>query len=75
VSTNTRNRGVCSKAKSKYNGVTLDEKSGRWRTTIWFNKTTKYIGSFTEEIKAAEAFNNFCKEHKLNRELNTIAEA
>lgn len=73
-SENTRNREVCKKATSQYNGVRLHEKSGKWQVSVWFNRTTKHLGTFTDEILAAKAFNDFCKENKLNRELNILEE-
>lgn len=73
-SSNTRNRDVCRKAKSKFNGVYLDSRSGKYTASIWFYGKTKHLGTFTEEILAALEFNKFCIEHNLNRELNIITE-
>lgn len=73
-SANTRNREVCRQATSKYNGVRFHEKSGKFLASVWFNRKTVHLGTFTEETKAALAFNQFCKENCLNRELNLIEE-
>ena len=73
-STNTRNRNVCREATSQFNGVLFNKKTGRYISQIWFNRKTHYLGSFTEETAAALAFNQFCKENCLNRELNLIEE-
>ena len=74
-SCNTRNREVCRQATSKYNGVRFDKKTGKYLACIWFNRKTKHLGTFTEETEAALAFNQFCLENNLNRELNKIVEA
>lgn len=74
-SSNTRNREVCRTAKSKFNGVTAHQPSGKWQASAWLNGKNKYIGLFAAEIEAALAFNKFCLENKLNRELNLIEEA
>lgn len=73
-SCNTRNREVCRSSTSRYNGV-LKTKTGTFIASIWFNRKTVYLGTFTEETKAALAFNQFCLENNLNRELNQIVEA
>lgn len=73
-STNTRNREVCRQSGSKYNGVTVHPTTGNFVASIWHNRKTVYLGTFTEETKAALAFNQFCKENCLNRELNLIEE-
>ena len=73
-STNTRNREVCRRASSQYNGVHWDIKLGRWKASIWHERKTKSLGYFTEETEAAKAFNSFCTSNNLNRELNIIVE-
>lgn len=73
-SCNTRNREVCRAATSKYNGVIYSKDAGSFIASIWFNGKTKYLGSFKEEVHAAQAFNTFCIENRLNRELNLIEE-
>ena len=73
-SANTRNREVCRQSGSRYNGVIAHPKTGNFIASIWHNRKTVYLGTFTEETKAALAFNQFCKENCLNRELNLIEE-
>lgn len=70
---NTRNREVCRRATSKYNGV-QKTKTGTYKASAWFERKTVYLGTFKEEVKAAQAFNKFCSENRLNRELNLIEE-
>ena len=41
---------------------------------VWFEKSNKFLGYFVEEVTAAQAFNTFCIENRLNRELNLIEE-
>jgi len=72
-SLNTRSRDYSLKAKSKYNGV-FPINSARYQVNVFINGKTKHIGIFTEEIAAAKAFNQFCIDNNLNRELNTITE-
>jgi len=72
-SLNTRSRDYSLKAKSKYNGV-FPINNARYQVNIFINGKTKHIGIFTEEIDAAKAFNQFCIDNNLNRELNTITE-
>lgn len=73
-SCNTRNREVCRSATSSYNGV-QKTKTGAFIASAWFNRKTVYLGTYTDETKAALAFNQFCIENNLNRELNKIVEA
>ena len=73
-SSNTRNREICRQASSQYNGVHWNARLGRWKASIYFEGTTKFLGHFTEEIEAAKAFNTFCLSNNLNRELNIIVE-
>ena len=73
-SANTRNREVCKQATSKYNGVRLNEQSGKYLASVWMNRKTVHLGTFVKETEAALAFNRFCIENSLNRELNLIEE-
>ena len=74
-SCNTRNREVCMRATSKYNGVRFNESSGKYLACVQVEGKSKHLGTFTEETHAALAFNRFCLENGLNRELNLIEEA
>ena len=73
-SANTRNREVCRNASSHYNGVYYYKKSGRWVSCVTHNRKTVYLGTFVTDTAAALAFNQFCIENNLNRELNKIKE-
>ena len=71
-SENTRNRDYCREATSKYNGVM--KKKDRWQVNVYLEGKTKHIGIFLCEHTAARAFNQFCIDNNLNRELNIISE-
>lgn len=43
---------------SKYRGVCWDKKSGKWQAATKNKKKFVYLGSFTSEQKAAEAYDN-----------------
>jgi hypothetical protein len=73
-SLNTRNREYSVKAKSQYNGVIPIKNGTKYQTNIFINGKTKHIGIFTDEKEAAKAFNEFCIQNNLKRELNIIAE-
>ena len=73
-SMNTRSRAYSKEAKSKYNGVHPIKDSAKYQCNIFINGKTKHIGTFLKETEAAKAFNQFCIEHSLNRELNIIEE-
>jgi len=73
-SLNTRSRAYSKQAKSKYNGV-IPINNAKFQVNIFINGKTKHIGVFTEETKAAQAFNEFCIQYNLKRELNIITEA
>ena len=74
-SMNIRNSLSSLNARSKYNGVYLPKGRYLWKAQIKVNKVSIYIGSFKKETEAAKAFNQFCIEHNLDRELNIIEEA
>jgi len=44
-------------SKSKYVGVTWDNKSLKWRARIWKDGVRHHLGLFTKEEDAAEAYN------------------
>lgn len=51
------------KSHSKYKGVSLHKKSGRWRARLRFKKTEIFIGYFDSEVAAAAAYNKSAKKH------------
>jgi len=73
-SVNTRNRDACRNAASQYNGVYKDRRTGKWYTRVWVEDKLVHLGTFIEETEAARAFNQFCIELSLSRELNHITE-
>lgn len=61
-------RKNCSKDKkgsSKYTGVFL-YKPNKWRASITINNKKKHIGTFTDELKAANAYKKALEEYKNN---------
>lgn len=73
-SSNTRNRDVCRESASQYNGVYFDTRSSKWYSRVQLYDELVNLGTFIKETEAAKAFNEFCIEHNLNRELNIIEE-
>lgn len=69
-SSNTRNRDVCRKSSSKYNGVYYQD--SKWVAIIRVNRKNVYLGAFKCERFAALTFNKYCLENNLNRELNIL---
>ena len=58
-------RENCSKDKkgtSKYTGVSRQETAKKWKSQIYINGKLKYLGYFTDELKASEAYQSALKE-------------
>lgn len=72
-SANTRNGARCINAVSKFNGVHKNGNS--WRAQVVVNQSKIHLGYFEKDTEAAKAFNKFCIENGLKRELNIITEA
>lgn len=53
---NTRNRGKPNHNTSGYKGVTWHEQSKKWVARIGFDGTLKNLGSFSDAIDAAQAY-------------------
>jgi len=53
------------KSSSKYTGVSWNKKSKKWESRIVINRRKKNLGQFTDELEAAQAYQN---------ELNKIKE-
>lgn len=50
------------KTSSKYKGVTWDKESDKWMAQIYINGKRKFLGRFFNELEAARAYQNACKE-------------
>ena len=62
----TTHRGNCSnrklKGSSKYVGVSWHKHEGKWQSKITINGKTTYLGSFTNELEASNAYQKKLKE-------------
>lgn len=64
-------RGVSAPQKSsQYRGVRRDPRWNKWQARIRVGGKTKHIGSYTEEVDAARAYDEFVISNKLNKPLN-----
>jgi hypothetical protein len=54
---NAMNRRSHSEKTSRFKGVFLDKKSGRWIAGIRYNRAHRHLGYFDREIDAALAYN------------------
>jgi len=55
---NMWNRKKRAAATSRFKGVFLDRKLGKWRAAITCDGKKKHLGVFTDELSAAIAYNN-----------------
>lgn len=62
-SENMRNRGKQKNNKSGYKGVYQASRGSRWVANIRINRKTIYIGTFTDLLDAAKAYNKAAIEH------------
>ncbi len=53
-------------ATSKFVGVSWNTLEGKWRSVIRINGNDVFLGSFTDELEASEAYQNKLKEYKTN---------
>jgi hypothetical protein len=58
-----------SRKSSKYLGVCLNKKTGKYKSVVVYNKKQIHIGTFINEIQAAQAYNKRVSE--LNEKFNT----
>lgn len=61
-SQNQQNRRKHLKCSSKYKGVSLDKRRGKWSSYIRIDKL-KFLGYFHSEIEAAKAYNEAAKKY------------
>lgn len=69
---NNFTRPVENGSKSQYRYVNWCNTRQQWRVQITFNNKTKTIGSFSNEIEAATAANNYILKNNLPKKLNDI---
>lgn len=62
-SQNGGNRSIQQQGSSKFKGVFWDKRDKKWRAQIMFEGRCKYLGCFTDEIKAAKAYNKAATEY------------
>ena len=63
-------RQNCSKDKkgtSEYTGVTWDKRINKWKAHIRINYKLKYLGYFTDELKAANAYKKALEEYERSK--------
>lgn len=61
---------AATRTTSIYTGVFYRKNQNRWRAYISINKKRIWLGQFDTELKAARTYDDFVKEHKLDRSLN-----
>lgn len=65
------NRRVSKNKLSKYRGVTLDKRAGKYVARVTFSgRKIKYLGTFLSEIEAAEAYDKYVADNNLPNKLN-----
>ena len=62
-SENGRNRKIQTNTSSVYKGVSYYKPTGKWKAAIKISGKDKYLGYFTSEREAAEAYNTSALEH------------
>ena len=62
ITTTRENTSKDRKGTSKFAGVSLDKVRNKWISTIRINGKKKFLGRFTDELKASEAYQTALKE-------------
>lgn len=52
----TQRENLSKDKKTKYTGVTLNKRNNKWMSRIWINGKSKYLGVFTNELEASNAY-------------------
>lgn len=65
-------RLLCIKNKSGFRGVHFGKKEKKWKASISYKGTCKYLGCFENPKDAAITYNNFVIENGLSNPLNPI---
>lgn len=71
IITQRLNSSKDTKGTSKYTGVCWNKKLGKWQGSIMVNGIIKNLGYFTDEKKAAQAYQNELKKINESKETHT----
>lgn len=55
LAANNQNRTKALRYTSQYRGVSWHKQSGKWRAQVKVNRSNHYLGTFSDELEAAEA--------------------
>ncbi len=70
---NNRNRTKRKKTSSRFRGVDFQKSTNKYRARIHINGTSVMIGSYSTELEAAKAYNDYIISHNLSHfNLNQI---
>lgn len=60
------------KASSRFHGVRLDKKTGKFIATVFWKYQAIHLGKFDQEIHAALAYNKYITTNSLDKRLNIL---
>ena len=69
---NQNKRAIQSNNSSGYRGVSMDNKSKKWRAQIYYNLKRQHLGTFATALEAAKAYNSFVIDNNLEHQLNVL---